>query len=49
MPGPVNYVVMTPEAAVVFDTGFTAEDGRRDESDDKANGQRLYKGVGHVD
>src|SRR6201998_4922549 len=32
-----------------FDRGFAAEDGSRDESNDKTDGQRLHESVGHVD
>src|SRR6266702_4018680 len=32
-----------------FDRGFAAEDGGGDECDDKADGQGLHEGVGHVD
>jgi len=32
-----------------FDRGFAAEDGSGDESNDKADGQGLHEGVGHVD
>src|SRR5579859_1076465 len=32
-----------------FVRGFAAEDGSGDESNDKADGQRLNEGVGHVD
>ena len=32
-----------------FGRGFAAEDGSGDESNDKADGQRLHEGVGHVD
>jgi hypothetical protein len=32
-----------------FGSGFAAEDGGGDESNDKADGQGLHEGVGHVD
>lgn len=32
-----------------LDRRFAAEDGRGDEGNDKANGQGLHEGVGHVD
>ena len=32
-----------------FQRRFAAEDGSRDESNDKADGQRLDEGIGHVD
>jgi hypothetical protein len=32
-----------------FDSSFPPEDGSGNESNDEADGQRLHKGVGHVD
>src|SRR5271165_4407446 len=48
-PGLLIYVVMTAGSGGRFDTGFAAEHGSGDESNDQADGQGLYEGVGHVD
>jgi len=48
-PGLLIYVVMTARAAVGSTEAFAAEDGSGDESNDKADGQGLHEGVGHVD
>ena len=36
-------------SGVRLDSGFAAENGSGDESNDQSDGQRLHEGVGHVD
>ena len=49
MPRPFDLCGHDCESGGGFDRGFAAEDGSGDESNDKADGQGLHEGVGHVD